>query len=371
MSTWFPTPRAPGAGIFVRKDLAALAAHPEVESIELVHLVAPRLIDPSTEARVVVVDGVRVRRVPMNPLNPLDWIRAGRQLRALTAGADVVHSMAVSALPPLALRRPRAPWIHTEHWSGLTNPGTVPLPLRPAIALVRLLLRAPDTVTAVCEFLAAPIRRARYPRRTAVVGCVVPPREHVTPRPMRPRVPLRLVAVGGLIDRKDPLLAVRTLAELRDRGVTAHLTWVGDGPLRRQVIRLARRLRLADAVTLTGALDPEGVAAELDAADMFLLPTRGDNFCVSAAEALVAGRPVVVGASGGQGEYIDPRVGRLVAEQTPAAYADAVADLDRRAQLLVAEEIAATIGDRFSPQTVADAYVAEYTQLLSSRGRRG
>ncbi|WP_158288641.1 hypothetical protein [Ornithinimicrobium flavum] len=45
---------------------------------------------------------------------------------------------------------------------------------------------------------------------------------------------------------------------------------------------------------------------------------------MSCAEAVVSGRPVVVGATGGQGEYLDPRVGVTVDVQTPGAYADAV-----------------------------------------------
>lgn len=364
VTTWFPTERAPGSGVFVTKDVAAIAAHPQVSQVEVVHLVAPRLHD-----RVAVTEheGIRVRRLPMNPLNPLDIIRVSRELPRALVGADVVHSMAMSALAPLVLRRPSVPWLHTEHWSGLTAPATVPLPLRPAVGLVRLLLRAPRTVTAVCEYLARPIRRARYPRRTAVIGCIVPPRELLAGRPLRPAQELRLVAVGGLVERKDPLLAVRTVAVLRARGVASRLTWVGGGPLARRVRRLARRLGVSDAVVLTGAQDPEGVSAALEAADMFLLPTRGDNFCVSAAEALVHGRPVVVGATGGQGEYIDPAVGTLVHEQTPEAYADAIQDLDQRTQHLTAAEIAATIGDRFSPARIAEGYVAEYRHLLRSQ----
>src|SRR5690606_25451554 len=150
----------------------------------------------------------------MNPLDPTAVVRVARTLPRLLVHADVVHSMAISSLPPLVLARFSRPWLHTEHWSGLTNPGTVPLLLRPATVVARLLLRpatvvarlllrAPTTVTAVCEYLAAPIRRLRYPRRTAVVGCVVAP-VHVASRPLRPARELRLVAVGGLVDRKDP-----------------------------------------------------------------------------------------------------------------------------------------------------------------------
>ena len=40
-----------------------------------------------------------------------------------------------------------------------------------------------------------------------------------------------------------------------------------------------------------------------------------------------------------------------------------VVDLDRRTQHLTAAEIAATIGDRFAPERIAEAYVAEYRHL--------
>src|SRR5699024_12683156 len=89
------------------------------------------------------------------------------------------------------------------------------------------------------------------------------------------------------------------------RGRPARLTWVGEGPLREKVLRRARRRGVAHLVRLPGGTDAAGVRAALASADLFFLPTKGDNFCVSCAEALVAGRPVVVGATGGQGEYID------------------------------------------------------------------
>lgn len=350
--------------MFVAQDVAAVAAHPAIDEIRVLHLVSPRLHDGVAHTE---HEGIQVRRVPMNPLNPLDLIRVSRELPRLLEGADVVHSMAMSSLAPLVLSRHGRPWVHTEHWSGLTNPRTLPLPLRPTVGIVKLLLRAPQTVTAVCDYLARPIRRARYPRRTATIGCIVPPREHLTGRPLRPAEVLRLVAVGGLVERKDPLLAVRTVAELRDRGVPVRLTWVGGGSLARQVTKLARKLGVSDAVVMAGPQDPAGVSAALEAADMFFLPTRGDNFCVSAAESLVHGRPVVVGATGGQGEYIDPGVGTLVSEQTPGAYAEAITDLHRRTQHLTAAEIAATIGDRFAPGVIAEGYVAEYRHLQRSR----
>src|SRR5699024_6681236 len=85
------------------------------------------------------------------------------------------------SLLPLALRRPPAPWIHTEHWSALTTPATLPLPARTGLPALSRLLTLPDRVTAVCEFLAHPIRQVRGSAPTDIIPCIVEPGA-VTPR---------------------------------------------------------------------------------------------------------------------------------------------------------------------------------------------
>ncbi|QDB78460.1 glycosyltransferase family 4 protein [Georgenia wutianyii] len=354
VSTWFPTSVAPSSGAFVVKDALAIASLGH--DVRVVHLVPPHQDDGT---RSLVHEGLPVRRVPMGTTNPLDVVRAARALTPLLAGGDLVHSMAISSLLPLSLHRPAAPWVHTEHWSGLTSPQNLPATWRRALPVVSRVLRRPDVVTAVCEFLAQPIRAVRGPRPTRVVPCIVETPEPLPPRPARTDV-LRLVSVGGLIDRKDPVTAVETVAELERRGTPAELVLVGEGELRAAVVQRSEELGIAHRVRLTGSLPRPAVLAELAAADLFLGPTKGDNFFVSAAEAIVSGRPVVVGATGGQGEYIDPRVGELVAEQTPAAYADAVLRVEAATRDLSAEEISATIGDRFSVPAVADGYERAY-----------
>ncbi|PWH04985.1 hypothetical protein DEO23_15225 [Brachybacterium endophyticum] len=357
VTTWFPTAIAPSRGSFVARDALAIAEHAEVR---LVHLVPPADDDGT---RRLVHEGIDVLRVPMDPRRPDQILRASRTLAAAMADADVVHSMAFSTLLPLALRRPRAPWLHTEHWSALTTPGTLSAPARLALPALTRLLAGPDRATAVCEYLAEPLRRARGHRPTDVVPCVVDPGPLV-PRRARSDRTLRLVSTGGLIDRKDPLTAVRTLAVLAARGVDVHLEWLGEGPLRERTLTLARELQVAHRLSLPGTASPEGVREALGRADVFFGPTRADNFFVSAAEAIVAGRPVVLGATGGQGEYVEESVGALIDAQDPERYATAITDLDARTRELSSEQIAATIGERFSSRAVGAAYAAQYTRLL-------
>ncbi|WP_083259569.1 glycosyltransferase [Cellulosimicrobium cellulans] len=363
VSTWYPNEVAPVSGTFVEKDVHVLARD---HSVEVVHLVSPHLHDggPPTVLR----DGVTVHRVVMSTQRPGDVVRARLELQPLLDRAELVHSMAFSTLLPLGLRRPSAPWVHTEHWSGLSNPTSLPIAWRTALPALRRLLARPDAVTAVCEYLARPVRAVR-PGPTSVVPCLVPSPDVVPPRPPREDV-LRLVAVGGLVERKGPDVAVEALAVLRDRGRLAELTWVGSGPLRDSVLARAERLEVADRVHLVGNLDAAGVSEALARADLFVLPTQAENFCVAAAEALVHGRPVVVGSNGGQGEYIDPRVGQLVRRHDPEAYADAVLGVDERTMDLPASSIAATVGDRFSARTLSEGYARAYEVARQDRLQR-
>lgn len=364
VTTWLPTPGSPSTGAFVVRDARAIAGLGH--DVHLVHLVPPAQYAEGL-AEQDTIGGLRVTRVPMGTNNPVQIARSGRLLRGMAEHADLVHTMAFSSLLPLATGRPNAPWVHTEHWSGLTAPQTLPTSWQKALPVLKQVLRRPDVVTAVCDYLAAPIRQVRGAKLTTVVPCIVPVPEPVPPRPADDRR-LRLVSIGGLIERKDPLLAVDTLAELLVRGRDARLTFVGQGPLEDDIRERARALDLTDRVRLTGSLDRDGVLDQLSRAHLFLGPTRGDNFFVSCAEALVAGRPVVVGSTGGQGEYIDPAVGETVPTQTAVAYADAVESVLERTRGLTAQQISDTVGQRFSVDAVAAGYQDAYDR--AGRGRR-
>src|SRR5699024_3208260 len=195
-----------------------------------------------------------------------------------------------------------------------------------------------------------------------VVPCIVEPGP-VTPRRNRADGTLRLLSTGGLIPRKDPLIAVETLARLVEDGVDARLARLGDGPLRGEPLARAQQLGAARRVELPGTVAGAGARAAVARSDLFSGPARADNFFVPAAEAIVSGRPVVLGATGGQGEYVREEVGALVEVQDAAAYAAAIRDVDARTRSLDAQRIADTIGDAFSSSTVGDR---KSTRLNSS-----
>ncbi|MBT2485400.1 MULTISPECIES: glycosyltransferase family 4 protein [unclassified Microbacterium] len=354
VTPWFPTTNAPVSGVFVRREVEALSA---VHDVTVLHLDWQRGVPLAAEAH----PGHDYRHESLGRTDPRAYHRARRAVADAARDHDVVHTHALTVLLPWPFGRPGGdrPWVHSEHWSGISAPETLGLGERGALAVLGRRLSAPDAVVAESTRLATAMRRFRR-TGTDVVPCVVD-----TPDAMEPRRPdgIHLVGVGGIIPRKGPLLAVAAVAELVSRGLDTTLTWVGEGPLSAQMLSEANDRGISERVRLTGALDDAGVARELNDANMFILPTQGDNFCVVAAEALVHGRPVVSGAATGAVDYAEPSVSRFVTVQTGVAYADAIQDLANATVGVGSSEIAATVAHRFTSTTVAAALTTIYDRV--------
>ncbi|MGR0220190.1 glycosyltransferase family 4 protein [Agromyces sp. ZXT2-6] len=363
VTPWYPNRRNPYAGAFVARDVRMLRRGHE---IVVAHLVSPEHDDDVRGS----VGGLRVERIPMRPAVPADWWRAARRIRSLARDVDAVNSHAATSLWPmvLALGPRRRGWVHTEHSSAVT--AAVGTGLRGAArrAIRRLLLSRPAVVVAVSEHLASAVRRLGRRGPVSVVPNAV---DAPVPPPMRPARhgdAVRLVSVGGLVPVKRPLIAIAAVARLREAGFDADLTWVGDGPLRADAESAIAALGLGDVVRLVGARQPSEVSGFLADADLFLLPTAGETFGVAIAEAIAHGRPVVVGAEGGQAEFVDPAAGELVAGDDPDAYADAVARVLERTANLSAEQVARTLGERFDDVQRLAAYDRAFEAARAGRG---
>jgi glycosyltransferase involved in cell wall biosynthesis len=287
---------------------------------------------------------------------------------AVSQRPDVLHSMVFSALPhgSAAARATQAAWVHSEHWSGISDPASVHPAWRALAPGAKALYRRPDVVTAVSSYLQRAIASHARSDRVLVVPNVVEGPQHLVPAPSGD--PLLLLAVGNLVPSKSPVLAVETLAELRRRGVDARLRWVGTGRLEARVRETAEGLGVADHLELAGRVPPHQVGLEYTRCQVFLLPTEHETFCVVAAEALLHGRPVVVGATGGQRDFVTPDVGELVAQQSAGAYADAVLSVRSRLSGADPDSLAAPVRARFSADAVADGFDAAYRRARSGHG---
>jgi colanic acid/amylovoran biosynthesis glycosyltransferase len=180
------------------------------------------------------------------------------------------------------------------------------------------------------HFRQAAIALGCAPGKIRVIGSPIDT-DHFAPPPGREAFegrPLRLVAVGRLVEKKGFADAVDAVARLRAEGRDVTLDLIGDGPLMGEL-----RRRAGEGVALHGAADADAVLAALHWADVALAPSvtaadgDQDGPVNTLKEAMATGLPVVGTHHGGIPELVDEGNGLLVPERDPAALARAVAQL--------------------------------------------
>ena len=139
-----------------------------------------------------------------------------------------------------------------------------------------------------------------------------------------------LLFVARLQPLKGPSIAVETLAHVRKVVPDATLRIVGGasgtgagmtGP--DQLLALAARLGIADAVTFEPALDQDTLAERYRHADVVLVPSRSETFGLVALEAQACGTPVVAAEVAGLQAVVGAG-GTLVPGHAPEDHAAAV-----------------------------------------------
>lgn len=259
----------------------------------------------------------------------------GRALRAAARSeareVDLIH--AHWWIPAGLAAPPESPLVLTVHGTD----GTILARSRLAALLARPLFRRARVVTAVSSAAAEAIETATGRRVDAT---------HIHPMPVdteRYRASSRggggLIVVARLTRQKRIDLAIRALPHLARSDL--RLTILGDGPERAALERLVAEMALGDRVRFLGAVPPSQVAACLGDADVALFPAVGEGFGLAAAEALMAGVPVVACHDGGGVLTVVPAEGegRRVPPDPPAiarAIEELLADPGSRPAAVVA-----------------------------------
>ncbi len=176
------------------------------------------------------------------------------------------------------------------------------------------------------------------------------------------------VVVARLTAQKRIHLAIETTAFLASCGHDLPLTVVGDGPERTALERQVERLGIAPFVRFVGTVGPGEVARFLERADVMFFPAREEGFGLAAAEALMAGVPVVACWDGGGLLDVVPEAGagRLTlpsAEALSDATLDLLQDPER---LAVAKLVGESWRARLAPEHVAELCEGWYREALDA-----
>lgn len=166
-----------------------------------------------------------------------------------------------------------------------------------------------------------------------------------------------IACVGALIPRKGQALVIRALMHLPQ----VHGLFVGTGPDRDALEKLAYEHDIIHRVHFLGSLDHGALPQVLSACDAMVLPSESEGLANAWVEALACGTPLVITDAGGARELVTSEcAGRIVARE-PQAIAAGVREV--LAADYAPEDVAANAA-RFSWEANAAALAEYYERLI-------
>lgn len=150
--------------------------------------------------------------------------------------------------------------------------------------------------------------------------------------------PLNVLSVGKLVPEKGHQFVIEALADLFRRDDRLRLLIAGEGPYRRALEDLCRRLRVAEKVRFLGLVDHDRLAAVFRECQIFVHhPVTTDEweeyFGVVVVEAMSSGLPVVVSDCGAMRHIVPDGAGFVVRQRDIEALREKVRLLTEDAAL--------------------------------------
>ena len=109
---------------------------------------------------------------------------------------------------------------------------------------------------------------------------------------------------SNLRDIKRPLDIILTFFNIRQQGVEAKLMVIGTGPMLDQMKQKVLDLGVQDQILFLGAINHDKLPEYLSIADLYLITSKSEGFCLGALEAMACGVPVVGTLCGGLEEIL-------------------------------------------------------------------
>ena len=251
--------------------------------------------------------------------------RVGRLVRSLQP--DIVHALHLTSYGFLAAFADVHPCV-TSVWGTdvLEAPRLSPFHR----FITRYALARADRVTATGMRLAEATLPYMPPGKDVEVIPYGIDLEQFRPPARGPREEIVVGSVGRLSSEKGLKYLLQAMVAVVRQEPRARVLLAGDGPERRSLERLAKRLGLGERVEFAGEVAHEQVPRALARMDVFAMPSTWEGFGVAALEAAAMELPVVASGIHGIPDVVEDNVtGILVPPKDVAALSRAILGLVR------------------------------------------
>ncbi len=171
-------------------------------------------------------------------------------------------------------------------------------------------------VICISEFCRSQLMNLCEPERwdrLRVVHCGIPVEDFTRRTPVsEPSPGARILYIGRLVPEKGQTVLLEAIAELTRRGHDVTATIAGEGALKPELEKMAKRLGLADRIEFPGAVGQHQLRDLYEEAAIFCLPSFGEGVPIVLMEAMAMEVPPVSTRIAGIPELIDHERGGLL-----------------------------------------------------------
>jgi glycosyltransferase involved in cell wall biosynthesis len=177
--------------------------------------------------------------------------------------------------------------------------------------------------------------------------------------------PVKFLNLALMTEKKGQRDLIEAFVKLINGGANAELWLAGDGPIRAELEARAESSGVSDRVKFLGLVEPDDVPGLLGKVDVMVVSSHYETFGVVAAEALMAGLPVVATRCGGPECIVGEGDGFLVPPRDPEAIFRAMSMVLEKMPRYDGELIARRAKERFAGKAIAKMLTSEYESLLN------
>lgn len=189
----------------------------------------------------------------------------------------------------------------------------------------------------------------------------------------------QVLTITRLSQEKGIDILLKAWTQVRIREEEVRLTIVGDGPLRKQLLKMSETLGLGNSVSFLGM--KEDVSKDVEMADLFVLPSRSEGMSNALLEAMSYGLPCVATKVGAnpellqvegiieRGKFLVGENGLIVNPDDPEGLSEAMLHMIRNPgeRKRFGMKGYQFVGENFSIGSVAERYIQLYQRALRHR----
>lgn len=386
ISSWYPNRNNPTHGIFNQAFAKAASLY---HKVSVLHVCSDGNLSAATEAVTASEDGIvtvtmyykKVRTgLPLfSQLQKRARLLAAFEegYRLLTAEAGTPDLIQLNVVMPAGIgalhlsQKYDLPYVINEGWSGYCpeDGNYKGFFLR---HFTKKIIAGAERIMPVSEHLKKAMLAHGLHGQYSIVPNVV---NTVLFAPFSPPSPpsstIRFIHISTLDDiQKNVSGILRAFAKALQQDAGLELNIVGDGPGRPELEELARQLAVAHRVRFKGRLLGTALAEELNNNDALVMFSNYETFCLTVAEALACGKPVITSRAGGLTDHIGPDLGLAIHKKDEAGLSAAFLQFKAARPGFAPEHLRQFITSRFTAEQIGKQLAGIYESVIRSKNNQ-